>query len=131
MNNIWHLLLDWFPLLNLSQVFLSLLNDLIEFYDTWEKTRAIRFMDRLLTDLECIYMGTRGSFLGGKTAGAWSCPFPSTQCWGKECVDIYLHSLNTPPWRGAQLKAQERYRRFITVIKRTRSIPRSCKMWSC
>jgi hypothetical protein len=24
----------------------------------------------------------------------------------KECMELYLHSLNTPPWRGAQLKAQ-------------------------
>jgi hypothetical protein len=49
-------------------------------------------------------MGTRSSFPGGKAAGAWSCPLTSI----KECVELYLHSPNTPSWRGAQLKKKHR-----------------------
>jgi hypothetical protein len=38
--------------------------------------------------------------LGGKAAGARSWPSSAE---AKECVELYLHSTNTP-WRGAQLK---------------------------
>jgi len=31
-------------------------------------------------------MGTGGSFLGGKAAGAWSWPLASIWCRGQECV---------------------------------------------
>jgi hypothetical protein len=37
-------------------------------------------------------MGTRGSFPGGKAAGAWSWPLTSIYCRGQECVELYLHS---------------------------------------
>jgi hypothetical protein len=46
-------------------------------------------------------MGTRGSFPAGKAAGEWSWPLNSIYC---RCVELYLHSHSTPPWRGAQLK---------------------------
>jgi hypothetical protein len=46
-------------------------------------------------------MGTGGFFPGGKAAGAWSWPLTSTKWRGHECVDQYLHSSNTPSWRGA------------------------------
>jgi hypothetical protein len=36
-------------------------------------------------------MGTRGSFPGGKAAGAWSWPLTSS-AEVKECVELYLHS---------------------------------------
>jgi hypothetical protein len=48
-------------------------------------------------------MGTGGSFPGGKAAGAWSWPPPSS-AEVKECVELYFHSRNTPSWRGAQLE---------------------------
>jgi len=34
----------------------------------------------------------RSSFPGGKAGVAWSWPFPSIQCRGQECVELYLHS---------------------------------------
>jgi hypothetical protein len=40
-------------------------------------------------------IGTRGSFLGGKAAGAWSWPLTSTSCRGQR-EELYLHSPNTP-----------------------------------
>jgi hypothetical protein len=52
-------------------------------------------------------MGTRGSFLGGKTAGALSRPLISIQCRGQRMSEAIPTPPNTPSWRGAQLKAQE------------------------
>jgi hypothetical protein len=40
-------------------------------------------------------MGARGSFPGCKAAAAWSWP-PSSSTEVKECVELYLHSPNTP-----------------------------------
>jgi hypothetical protein len=47
---------------------------------------------------------TRGSFSGDKAAGAWSWPLTSICCRVQECMELYLHSSNTPSWRGAHLK---------------------------
>jgi hypothetical protein len=44
---------------------------------------------------------TRGSFLRSKAVGAWSWPLTSIYCRGQECVELYIHSPNTPSWRGA------------------------------
>jgi len=49
-------------------------------------------------------MGKRRRFSVGKAAGAWSWPLISIYCRSQECVELYLHCLNMPPWRGAQLK---------------------------
>jgi hypothetical protein len=46
-------------------------------------------------------MGNRGSFPGGKAAGAWSWPLTSIYCRGQECVELYIDSPDTPSWRGA------------------------------
>jgi hypothetical protein len=45
-------------------------------------------------------VGTRGFFPGGKAAGAWSWPLPSS-AEIKECVELYPHSPSTSSWRGA------------------------------
>jgi hypothetical protein len=42
--------------------------------------------------------------LGVKVARAWSWPLASTSAKVKEWMELYLHALNTPSWRGAQLK---------------------------
>jgi hypothetical protein len=36
--------------------------------------------------------GYRGIFSGDKAAGAWSWPLTSSQRWGQENVDLYIHS---------------------------------------
>jgi len=36
-------------------------------------------------------MCTRGCFTRGKVAEAWSWPLTSSQCWGQECMVLYLH----------------------------------------
>jgi hypothetical protein len=59
-------------------------------------------------------MGTRGWFPGGKTAGAWSWPLTSIYCQDQECVELYLHSPNTPSWRGTQLKKKHRDKFYFT-----------------
>jgi len=48
-------------------------------------------------------LGTRGTAPRGKEAGARLWPVTSISCRGKERVEVYLHSPNTPSWRGAQL----------------------------
>jgi hypothetical protein len=53
-------------------------------------------------------VGTRGSFPGGKAAGTWSWPLPST-AEVKEWVELYLHSPNMLSWHGAQLKHRDNF----------------------
>jgi hypothetical protein len=45
----------------------------------------------------------------GNAAGTWRRPITSISCRGQECVELYLHSPNTPPWRGAQLKHRDSF----------------------
>jgi hypothetical protein len=42
--------------------------------------------------------------LGIKRAESWSWPLTTIYCRGQECVELYLHSSYTPPWRDAHLK---------------------------
>jgi hypothetical protein len=49
-------------------------------------------------------MGIRDFIPGGKAAGAWSWPLTPSSAEIKKCVELYLHSPNTPSLRGAQLK---------------------------
>jgi hypothetical protein len=49
-------------------------------------------------------MGTRGSFPGVKRQGREADHSPPFSAEDKGCVELYLHSPNTPSWRGAQLK---------------------------
>jgi len=43
-------------------------------------------------------VGTKGFLPGGKAAGVWSWPLTSINCRGQECMQLYLHSPNTPSW---------------------------------
>jgi hypothetical protein len=61
----------------------------------------------------CYPMGTRGSFPGGKAAGAWSWPLTPSSAEVKECVDFP----NTPSWHGAQLKAQGQFYLTFTYLQ--------------
>jgi hypothetical protein len=54
-------------------------------------------------------MGTRGSYSGGKAAGAWSWTLTSIYCRSQECVELYLQSPNTPSWCGGRLKHRENF----------------------
>jgi hypothetical protein len=55
-------------------------------------------------------LGTRGSFHGCKEARVWSCPLTSIYCRGKKkIVALYIHSPNTPSWRGASLKRKDNF----------------------
>jgi hypothetical protein len=50
-------------------------------------------------------MGTRGALsLGVKRLGCEADYSSSSSAEVKECVELYLHSPNTPSWRGNQLK---------------------------
>jgi hypothetical protein len=46
-------------------------------------------------------MGSRGSFPGGERPGCEADHPPPSSAEIKECVELYLHSRNTPSWRGA------------------------------
>jgi hypothetical protein len=63
-------------------------------------------------------MGTRGSFPGAKAAGTWSWPLTPSSAEVKECVELYLHSPNTPSWRGAQLKHRGNFTLVYTLLLR-------------
>jgi hypothetical protein len=69
-------------------------------------------------------MNTRGSFPGGKAVGAWSWPLTPSSAEVKEWVELYLHSSNTPTWRGAQLKYRDNFT-FPLPIGEEWSAPRS------
>jgi hypothetical protein len=47
-------------------------------------------------------MGTRGSFPGVKRPGREAEHSLSSSAKVKECVELYVHSPNTPSWRGPQ-----------------------------
>jgi hypothetical protein len=49
-------------------------------------------------------MGTRGLSLGVKRQGREADHLPPSGAEVKECVELYLHSPNTPSWSGAQFK---------------------------
>jgi hypothetical protein len=46
-------------------------------------------------------MGTRGTSLGIKRPGREADHSPPSSAKVKECVELHLHSPNTPSWRGA------------------------------
>jgi hypothetical protein len=48
-------------------------------------------------------IGTRGSFLGVKRPGREADHSPPSSAEVKECLELYLHSPNTPSWHGAYL----------------------------
>jgi hypothetical protein len=58
-------------------------------------------------------MSIRGSFPGGKAAGAWSWPLTPSSAEVKEWVDLHLHSTNTPSWSGAQLKHRDNFTFYL------------------
>jgi hypothetical protein len=60
-------------------------------------------------------MDTGGSFPWSKAAAAWSWPLTSIYCRGQECVELYLHSLNTSSWCGAQLKHGNNFTFYLTL----------------
>jgi hypothetical protein len=53
-------------------------------------------------------MGNRDLSLGVKRPGRESDHSPPSSAKVKEWMEIYLHSPNTPSWRGAQLKEAQR-----------------------
>jgi hypothetical protein len=52
---------------------------------------------------------TRGSFPGLKRPGPEADHSPPSSAEVKEWVELYLHSPNTPSWRGAQLKHRDNF----------------------
>jgi hypothetical protein len=53
--------------------------------------------------------GIRDSFPGVKRPGREADHSPPRNAEIKECVELYLHSPNTPSWRGAQLKHRDTF----------------------
>jgi hypothetical protein len=61
-------------------------------------------------------MGTRGSFPGGKTAGAEANHSPPFSAEVIECVELYIQSLNTPSRRSAQLKHKDNFTFYTKML---------------
>jgi hypothetical protein len=61
-------------------------------------------------------MGSRGSFPGGKEAGAWSWSLSPSSDEVREWVELYIESPNTPSWCGAQLKHSDNFTFTLPVI---------------
>jgi len=57
----------------------------------------------------------------GKAAEVWSWPLTSIYCPVQECVELYLHSPNSPSWRGDQLKKSTGSTLPFTFISRSDS----------
>jgi hypothetical protein len=56
------------------------------------------------------FQGVPGALsLKGKATGEWSWPSPPSSAEVKEWVELYLHSPNTPSWRGAQLNHRDNF----------------------
>jgi hypothetical protein len=53
--------------------------------------------------------GTRGCFPGVKRLGREADHSPPSSAEVKECVELYIHSPNTPSWGGAQLKHRDNF----------------------
>jgi hypothetical protein len=62
-------------------------------------------------------MGIRGLFLGVKRPGRDADHLPPSSTEVKECVELYLHSPSTPPWRGAQLKKRHRDNFYLCLTQ--------------
>jgi hypothetical protein len=62
-------------------------------------------------------MGTKGSFPGGKVAGAWSWPLTPIYCRGQRMSGAIPPLPTTPSWRGAQMKSTGTPLPFIVMRK--------------
>jgi len=56
---------------------------------------------------------SRALSLGVKRPGREADHSPPSSAEVKECVELYLHSPNTPSWRGVQLKHRDSFKIFI------------------
>jgi hypothetical protein len=54
--------------------------------------------------------------LGVKWPGHEADYSPPSSAKVKECMELYLHSPNTPSWRGAQLKHRDKFTFYCTSI---------------
>jgi hypothetical protein len=60
-------------------------------------------------------VGNMGSFPGVKRPGYEADHSPPTSAEVKECVELYIHTPNTPSWRGAWLKQRDNFTFTFTL----------------
>jgi hypothetical protein len=70
-------------------------------------------------------MDTRCSSLGAKRPGREADHSPPSSAEVKECVELHLHSPNTPSWRGAQFE-KKKHRNNFTFCFTSISFPQAC-----
>jgi hypothetical protein len=85
-------------------------------------------------------MGTRGSFPAVNRPGCEADHSLPSSIKEKEWVELYLHSPNTPSWRGAQLNHRDNFtfylyidvlpRNFLREIPNTNKLEGIVLMWS-
>jgi hypothetical protein len=61
-------------------------------------------------------MGTRGSFLGVKRPGREADHSPPSGAEVKECVELYIHSPDTPSLRSSQLKHRDNFTFYLYIL---------------
>jgi hypothetical protein len=66
--------------------------------------------------------------LGVKRPGREADHSPPSSAKVKECVELYLHSLYTPSWRGAQLKHRDNFTFTVNNHSGSQEIP--CLLWN-
>jgi hypothetical protein len=64
-------------------------------------------------------MDTRGIFLGVKWPELETDHSPTSNAEVRECMELYLYYLNTPSWRGAQIKHRSNFTFTVTFTKET------------
>jgi hypothetical protein len=68
----------------------------------WCSEHRENFTLNLTSKFSLLSNGHQGLFPWTKAAGAWSWPLTPFSAKVKRWVELYLHSPNTPSWRGAQ-----------------------------
>jgi hypothetical protein len=106
----------------------------------WEFFSSPLRPHRLWDPTSFLFSGYHGLCRWGKAAGAWSWPLAPTRCRVQERMELYVHSPNTPSWRGTQLNLHRDNCTFylylssiwwnVKVTQHTKNMEKGTKCWN-